>query len=64
MLNETTPTAAHEAAVGVSRIALGVEYKGSNYHDLQLLPAGTPGIQGPLEAALRDIKAVRPARLR
>ncbi|QEY58848.1 tRNA pseudouridine(38-40) synthase TruA [Pseudomonas sp. C27(2019)] len=60
---ETTPTAALEAAVGVSRIALGVEYKGSNYHGFQLQVAGTPSVQGCLEEALQQINAGRPVRL-
>ena len=63
MLTEITPTAALEAAVGVSRIALGVEYKGSNYHGFQLQAAGTPSIQGYLEAALQQINANIPVRL-
>lgn len=63
MLIETTPTAALKAAVGVSRIALGVEYKGSNYHGFQLQAAGTPSIQGCLESALQHINADIPVRL-
>ena len=57
MSNEATPAAAQEAAAGVFRIALGVEYKGSNYHGFQLQPAGTPSIQGHLEDALQQINA-------
>ena len=40
MSNETTPAAAQEAAAGVSRIVLGVEYKGANYRGFQLQSAG------------------------
>ena len=63
MSNETTPAAAQEAAAGVSRIVLGVEYKGSNYHGFQLQRVGTPSIQGALEDALQHINAGLPVRL-
>lgn len=63
MLSETTPTAAEQAAVGVSRIALGVEYKGSNYHGFQLQTQDTSSIQGHLEDALQRINAGEPVRL-
>ncbi len=63
MPTETTPAAAQEAAAGVSRIALGVEYKGSNYHGFQLQRVGTPSIQGYLEDALQQINAGLPVRL-
>lgn len=63
MLNETPSTAAVEAAVDVLRIALGVEYKGSNYHGFQLQPEGTPSIQGHLEEALQQVNAGHPVRI-
>ena len=63
MSDVTTPAAAQEAAAGVSRIALGVEYKGSNYHGFQLQPQGTASIQGHLEEALQQINAGLPVRL-
>ena len=63
MSNETTPAAAQEAAAGVSRIVLGVEYKGSNYRGFQLQSAATPSIQGFLEEALQQINAGLPVRI-
>ena len=63
MPTETTPAAAQEAAAGVSRIVLGVEYKGSNYHGFQLQSSGTASIQGFLEEALQQINAGLPVRL-
>ena len=64
MSSEIRPTAVHETAVGVSRIVLGVEYKGSNYHGFQLQPEGTPSIQGHLEDALARVTAGVPVRLK
>lgn len=63
MPTETTPAAAQEAAAGVSRIVLGVEYKGSNYRGFQLQAVGTPSIQGYLEDALQQINAGLPVRI-
>lgn len=63
MPSEIRPAAAPWAAAGDFRIALGVEYKGSNYHGFQLQAAGTPSIQGHLEEALQHINADRPVRL-
>lgn len=63
MLNEITPAAVEKAAVGVFRIALGVEYKGANYHGFQLQAKGTPSIQGHLEEALQRVNAGAPVRL-
>lgn len=57
------PTTAEEAQLGMFRIALGVEYKGSNYHGFQLQAAGTPSIQGHLEEALQHINAGQAVRL-
>ena len=63
MSTAVTPAAAQEAAAGVFRIALGVEYKGSNYHGFQLQEAGTSSIQGHLEDALQQINAGVPLRV-
>ncbi len=63
MLTPITPEERPFVAAGVFRIALGVEYKGSNYHGFQLQPAGTPSIQGYLEEALQHINADLPVRL-
>ena len=63
MSTETTPAAAQEAAAGVSRIALGVEYKGSNYRGFQLQSSSTPSIQGCLEEALQKVNAGVPVRI-
>lgn len=57
------PAADEEASPGVYRIALGVEYKGSNYHGFQLQAAGTASIQGHLEEALQRVNADIPVRL-
>ncbi len=48
-------TAADMAAVGVYRIALGVEYKGSAYHGFQRQTDDVPSIQGHLEQALSQV---------
>lgn len=63
MLTETPPAAAQGAAAGVSRIVLGVEYKGSNYRGFQLQQPGTPSIQGALEEALQRVTGGLPVRL-
>ena len=63
MSTKIMPAADEAASPGVFRIALGVEYKGSNYHGFQLQPAGTATIQGHLEEALQQINAGIPVRL-
>ena len=63
MPNQRVPAVAPWVAAGQFRIALGVEYKGSNYHGFQLQEAGTPSIQGQLEEALQKINAGLPVRL-
>ncbi|WP_205340320.1 tRNA pseudouridine(38-40) synthase TruA [Denitrificimonas caeni] len=63
MSSKIRPAAAQVAAAGDFRIALGVEYKGSNYHGFQLQAAGTPSVQGHLEEALQHINADLPVRL-
>lgn len=60
---EMMPAADEVAAPDVFRVALGVEYKGSNYHGFQLQPEGTPSIQGHLEEALQHINAGMPVRI-
>lgn len=53
---EAVPSAAAEsAAVGVSRIALGVEFKGSRYRGWQRQENGVPTVQGALEKALSRV---------
>lgn len=55
-MSEAIPsTAAESAAVGVSRIALGVEYRGSRYRGFQRQRAGVPSIQESLEKALSKV---------
>lgn len=56
-------TAAPEAAVGISRIALGVEYKGSRYRGFQRQRAGVPSIQESLEKALSKVAGGAPVVL-
>ena len=51
------------AAVGVSRIALGVEYKGSRYRGFQRQRAGVPSIQESLENALTRVAGGHPVTL-
>ncbi|MFO6406715.1 tRNA pseudouridine(38-40) synthase TruA, partial [Pseudomonas aeruginosa] len=52
-MNDVVPPAAAEsAAAGVSRIALGIEYKGSRYRGWQRQEAGVPSVQEALERAL------------
>lgn len=53
------PTAAEVAAVGVSRIALGIEYKGARYRGWQRQEAGVPSVQEALEKALSKVAAER-----
>jgi len=53
---EAVPSAAAEsAAVGVSRIALGVEYTGARYRGWQRQEDGVPSVQGALEKALSKV---------
>ncbi|MFC5695095.1 tRNA pseudouridine(38-40) synthase TruA [Pseudomonas sp. GCM10022186] len=55
-MTEAVPAAAApEAAAGIYRIALGVEYKGSRYRGFQRQAAGVPSIQGALEKALTRV---------
>lgn len=55
-MTEAIPTAAAEmAAVGFSRIALGVEYKGSRYRGWQRQASGVPTVQEVLETALSRV---------
>lgn len=56
-------TAAQGAAVGFSRIALGVEYKGSRYRGFQRQRAGVPSIQESLEKALSKVAGGAPVVL-
>ncbi len=51
------PAAAETAAAGVSRIALGVEYKGARYRGWQRQEAGVPSVQEALERALSKVAA-------
>ena len=47
--------AAESAAEGYSRIALGVEYKGSRYRGWQRQASGVPSVQQALEQALSTV---------
>ncbi|NMY49466.1 tRNA pseudouridine(38-40) synthase TruA [Pseudomonas sp. WS 5011] len=58
-----TTTAAESAAVGVFKIALGVEYKGSRYRGFQRQRAGVPSIQESLEKALSKVAGGVPVTL-
>ena len=51
------PTAAEVAAVGVSRIALGIEYKGARYRGWQRQIDGVASVQEALEKALSKVAA-------
>lgn len=55
MVERLPTTAADSAAVGIYRIALGVEYKGSRYRGFQRQKAGVPSIQACLEDALSKV---------
>ena len=55
MVEPVPQTAAETAAVGVYRIALGVEYKGSRYRGFQRQKKGVPSIQEALEVALSKV---------
>lgn len=56
-VSEVVPAAAEVAAAGVSRIALGVEYKGARYRGWQRQEAGVPSVQEALEKALSKVAA-------
>ena len=45
------------AAPGVSRIALGIEYKGARYRGWQRQESGVPSVQAALEKALSQVAA-------
>ena len=45
------------AAPGVSRIALGIEYKGARYRGWQRQESGVPSVQASLEKALSQVAA-------
>lgn len=62
MTESVKATAAGEAAVGISRIALGVEYMGARYRGWQRQQAGVPSVQETLENALSRV-AAEPVRL-
>ena len=63
MLHDVPEAAAESAAVGVSRIALGVEYKGSRYRGFQRQRAGVPSVQEALESALSRVAGRHPVAL-
>ncbi|MFI8479347.1 tRNA pseudouridine(38-40) synthase TruA [Pseudomonas sp. NPDC078700] len=56
-------TAAERAAVGVFKIALGVEYKGSRYRGFQRQKAGVPSVQESLERAISKVAGGAPITL-
>ncbi|WP_339510396.1 tRNA pseudouridine(38-40) synthase TruA [Pseudomonas sp. RL_15y_Pfl2_60] len=56
-------TAAERAAVGVFKIALGVEYKGSRYRGFQRQKAGVPSVQESLEKAISKVAGGAPITL-
>ncbi|WP_263144248.1 tRNA pseudouridine(38-40) synthase TruA [Pseudomonas sp. RIT-PI-AD] len=63
-MSEAVPSAAaDEAAAGISRIALGVEYKGTRYRGFQRQRAGVPTIQESLEKALSKVAGGAPVTL-
>ncbi len=58
LMNDVVPPAAAEsAAAGVSRIALGIEYKGSAHRGWQRREAGVPSVQEALERPLSKVAA-------
>ncbi|MDA8485175.1 tRNA pseudouridine(38-40) synthase TruA [Pseudomonas resinovorans] len=61
-MNKDSP-ADDSAAVGIYRIALGVEYKGSRYRGFQRQIDGVPSIQGALEKALSRVAGGAPVTL-
>src|SRR5690554_3184700 len=58
-----TPAVDEVAAPGFTRIALGIDYKGSNYRGFQLQPDGVPSVQGAVEQALQQVNAGLSVRL-
>ncbi len=63
-MTEAVPEAAAlSAAAGLSRIALGVEYKGARYRGFQRQRDGVPSIQLCLEAALSRVAGGHPVTL-
>ncbi len=63
-MTEAVPeAAATSAAAGISRIALGVEYKGSRYRGFQRQREGVPSIQLSLEKALSKVAGGHPVTL-
>lgn len=63
MTQAVPEAAADKAAVGISRIALGIEYKGSRYRGFQRQRAGVPSIQESLETALSKVAGGHPVVL-
>lgn len=63
MTQAVPAAAAHSAAAGIYRIALGVEYKGSRYRGFQRQRAGVPSIQESLETALSRVAGGAPVTL-
>lgn len=63
MTHVVPDAAAHEAAAGIYRIALGVEYKGSRYRGFQRQIKGVPSIQEALEKALGRVAGGAPVVL-
>ncbi len=63
MTQAVPTTAAGSAAVGIYRIALGVEYKGSRYRGFQRQRAGVPSVQECLEKALSKVAGGAPVTL-
>ncbi|MCY1280180.1 tRNA pseudouridine synthase A [compost metagenome] len=63
MTQAVPAAAAPEAAAGIYRIALGVEYKGSRYRGFQRQRAGVPSIQESLEKALSRVAGGAPVVL-
>ena len=63
MTQAVPTTAADSAAVGIYRIALGVEYKGSRYRGFQRQRAGVPSVQECLEKALSKVAGGAPVTL-
>ncbi|UCP00912.1 tRNA pseudouridine(38-40) synthase TruA [Metapseudomonas lalkuanensis] len=61
-MNKDSP-ADESAAVGIYRIALGVEYKGSRYRGFQRQIDGVPSVQGALEKALSRVAGGAPVTL-
>ncbi|MBU2154843.1 MAG: tRNA pseudouridine(38-40) synthase TruA [Gammaproteobacteria bacterium] len=62
-MNDIDKAADASAAVGVFKIALGVEYKGSRYRGFQRQRAGVPSIQESLEKALAKVAGGVPVTL-